>query len=69
MGQQLDFDRAVEAVMHVIDGSPVEVVARKYGFSEARLTFLASGRQRREVFFAARRFYNAYQRPKREGTA
>jgi hypothetical protein len=65
MGQQLDFDRAVEAAMHVMDGAPVAYVARHFGLSEARVAALVSGLQRPEVAWAARRLYNAYARPKR----
>lgn len=57
-----DFERAVDAVMHVLDGERAVDVAERYGYSLIHLRALLSASHRPEVIGRAIDLYSAYRR-------
>ena len=61
-GQAIPINAAVEAVLHVMDGSDISDVARKYDISYGHLVFLIRGTRRPHIFKQALKLYGDYRR-------
>lgn len=61
-GKGLDFETAVEAVLHVMDGMRLMEAARRYDLTVGHLSLMANGARRIDVYTYASQVYHECRR-------